>query len=444
MKKLFCLLLGLAFLGGIVFTTGCGSSGSGGILAAFAAVLVFSAVTASTGGAGAAAFAASVRPTPRAAIVATVNTKYEARIYVKDPDWRLATVTTNLELSADGKTLSFPSTNKPGVNVSSSKVEYRIEFVAIGAPDSTDMTKASPNAYLCQYDVSTLTHGESKDVTLNVDPEDTAKALAYDAWTGKNTTGLYFTDFSPDSTKLSTAKTAIEGELNTKLATPQPTFTYTVTTSNAVTAAGTSAVVPSATSVTTYSVSGKVIAADGTSGSEGTTMTLTSTTDSTKTYTATTVAGNYQFDSVPNGTYTLVPTKTSHTFTPTSATVTVNGANVTVANFQAAVGTAPTTPANFNGTWSVVSQSGTSQPQTGTMKITQSGTTVTVTQDLVNITNATVNGGSISFTRSGTSGTAWSDQWNGTINSAETAMSGTWIDLSNPSNQGTWYANKTN
>jgi hypothetical protein len=46
----------------------------------------------------------------------------------------------------------------------------------------------------------------------------------------------------------------------------------------------------------------------------------------------------YTFANVPNGTYTVTPTQAGYTFTPTSATVTVNGANSSVAAFNASGG----------------------------------------------------------------------------------------------------------
>ena len=45
--------------------------------------------------------------------------------------------------------------------------------------------------------------------------------------------------------------------------------------------------------------------------------------------------GNYSFPDMPNGTYTIAPTKPGYTFTPASRTVTVNGGNVTGIDFTA-------------------------------------------------------------------------------------------------------------
>jgi hypothetical protein len=48
--------------------------------------------------------------------------------------------------------------------------------------------------------------------------------------------------------------------------------------------------------------------------------------------------GNYKFTGLPNGTYTVTPQKAGYTFTPNSATVKINGANVSSVNFTASPG----------------------------------------------------------------------------------------------------------
>ena len=44
-------------------------------------------------------------------------------------------------------------------------------------------------------------------------------------------------------------------------------------------------------------------------------------------------SGNYTFSGLANGTYTVTPSKSGYTFTPTSRTVTISGANVTGVSF---------------------------------------------------------------------------------------------------------------
>lgn len=90
---------------------------------------------------------------------------------------------------------------------------------------------------------------------------------------------------------------------------------------------------------TTFNITGTITGSGG-----GATLTLSQagTTVATATEGA---AGNYSFASVANGTYAVTPSKTGFAFSPTSQTVTVNGANVTVPNF-----TATATTFNISGT----------------------------------------------------------------------------------------------
>jgi hypothetical protein len=79
----------------------------------------------------------------------------------------------------------------------------------------------------------------------------------------------------------------------------------------------------------TYSLSGNASAAGN-----GATVTLSGTASATATADG---SGNFTFSGLPNGSYTVTPVKTGYTFNPTSATATVNGANVTGVNFTATV-----------------------------------------------------------------------------------------------------------
>ena len=78
---------------------------------------------------------------------------------------------------------------------------------------------------------------------------------------------------------------------------------------------------------TTYSISGTV---SGPGGS-GATVSLTGT--ATATTTADT-SGNYSFNNLKNGSYTVAPTKSGFTFTPANQPVTISNANVTGLNFS--------------------------------------------------------------------------------------------------------------
>jgi hypothetical protein len=92
---------------------------------------------------------------------------------------------------------------------------------------------------------------------------------------------------------------------------------------------------------TTYSVSGTVTTSTGAAIS-GVSISNGSTSVSTNT------SGQFTFANLANGTYTLTPSLSGYTFSPTSRSATVNGANVTGQNFT---GTAST------GNW--LSQTGT-------------------------------------------------------------------------------------
>jgi hypothetical protein len=80
--------------------------------------------------------------------------------------------------------------------------------------------------------------------------------------------------------------------------------------------------------INTYSISGRVTAKN--KGLSGTTMTLTGAASAT---TTTDTSGNYTFSELLNGSYTVTPSKTGYTFTPTNMAVTISGANVTGRNF---------------------------------------------------------------------------------------------------------------
>jgi len=81
---------------------------------------------------------------------------------------------------------------------------------------------------------------------------------------------------------------------------------------------------------TVYTISGTVTSSGA--GLSGVTMTLGGTAPGTAT---TDASGNYSFTGPLNGSYTVTPSRTSYTFTPTSLAVTVNGANATAQNFTA-------------------------------------------------------------------------------------------------------------
>ena len=83
----------------------------------------------------------------------------------------------------------------------------------------------------------------------------------------------------------------------------------------------------------TYSISGQVTS-NG-SGLSGVTMALSGASSAT---TITDASGNYTFTGLDNGSYTVTPSRTGFTFSPTSSPQTVSGADKTSVNFTATAG----------------------------------------------------------------------------------------------------------
>src|SRR4029078_2630342 len=94
------------------------------------------------------------------------------------------------------------------------------------------------------------------------------------------------------------------------------------------------------TTQTTWSVSGTISTSAG-AGISGVTVS-TGTTSTT-----TNASGAYTLSNLANGTYTLTPSLSGYTFSPTSSSVTVNGANVTGKNFTGTPGANTTPVASF-------------------------------------------------------------------------------------------------
>jgi hypothetical protein len=87
----------------------------------------------------------------------------------------------------------------------------------------------------------------------------------------------------------------------------------------------------------TYSISGLITPAAGGSGA---TVVLSGAASAS---TTTDGSGAFTFSGLANGTYTLTPSRTGYTFSPTSQNVTVSGANVTTGvSFTATLQTSPT------------------------------------------------------------------------------------------------------
>ncbi len=96
--------------------------------------------------------------------------------------------------------------------------------------------------------------------------------------------------------------------------------------------------VATATTAPTYSISGTVIASG--SALQGVTMTLSGTSSRSV---DTDASGNYTFTGLANGNYTVTPSKSGYTFSPTSSSLTVYGANIPGVNFIESSATGSTT-----------------------------------------------------------------------------------------------------
>lgn len=96
----------------------------------------------------------------------------------------------------------------------------------------------------------------------------------------------------------------------------------------------------------TYSIAGAVSGAV----QSGVTVTLSGAGSAS---TTTNGSGNYTFAGLVNGSYTVTPTLTGYTFSPTSAAAAVSGANITGTNFVATAVPAAYTQADLTGAWRI-------------------------------------------------------------------------------------------
>lgn len=132
-------------------------------------------------------------------------------------------------------------------------------------------------------------------------------------------------------------------------------------------------VLAAAGGTTTYTISGTI---SPVVGGAGATVSLTGSSSATTTADAN---GNFSFSGLSNGSYTVTPTKSGYTFSPTNKSVTINGANQTGINFTA----------QSTATWSI---SGSISPVSG-----GSGATVALSGTSSATTTADANG-NFSFT----------------------------------------------
>jgi plastocyanin len=147
----------------------------------------------------------------------------------------------------------------------------------------------------------------------------------------------------------------------------------------------------------TYSISGQVTLTG--SGLSGVTMALTGASSATA---ITDASGNYTFTGLDNGSYTITPSRTGFTFSPTSSPRTVSGADITAVNFSATAGpSAQIVPCPPSGTTNVTIQDFSFTPDNvtisanGIVKWTNNGTTHTVTSGTTPTPDGKFNSGNL-------------------------------------------------
>ena len=114
-------------------------------------------------------------------------------------------------------------------------------------------------------------------------------------------------------------------------------------------------VLPVSSGAPTWTISGTI---SPSSAGAGATVSLSGASTATGSADA---SGNYSFTGLANGTYTVTPTQTGYTFTPTSQSVTINGANAASVNFT---GQSSSQPPGLIGIDATVSTDGSSASTT--------------------------------------------------------------------------------
>ncbi len=114
-----------------------------------------------------------------------------------------------------------------------------------------------------------------------------------------------------------------------------------------------------------WSISGSISPA---ASATGATVTLSGASSATTTADA---SGNYAFNSLGNGSYTVTPSKSGYSFTPANQPATVNGASVTNLNFTVAA-LAPVLSVSSTGVYFSADQGG-SNPQPSSVSVTNTG-----------------------------------------------------------------------
>jgi hypothetical protein len=254
------------------------------------------------------------------------------------------TTATAFTATAQTYTISGTTTGASGATVTLSSGGTTVATITSGASGSTYSFTNVPNG---TYAVTPTLAGysfspSSAAVTVN---GANATATAFTATAQTYTISGTITGASGATVTLSsggsTVATITSGASGTTYSfTNVPNGSYTVTpslagytfspTSASVTVNGanaTASAFAATGSPTTYTISGTI------TGVVGATVTLSSGGSTVATITSGASGTTYSFTNVPNGSYTVTPSLAGYTFAPTSASVTVSGANVTGANF---------------------------------------------------------------------------------------------------------------
>lgn len=141
------------------------------------------------------------------------------------------------------------------------------------------------------------------------------------------------------------------------------------------------------TAAGTYSISGTIT--NNGAALAGVTVTLSGSGSTTAT---TDNSGNYTFSGAQNGSYTIAPSISGYTFTPTSQSVTVNGANLAGNNF-----TATTSAANTYSISGTITSGGTALAGV-TVNLSGSGSTTATTDSSGNYSFSGAQNGSYTIT----------------------------------------------
>jgi hypothetical protein len=209
-------------------------------------------------------------------------------------------------ISADSSgNFTFTGLPNGGYNVTPTKAGYTF------TPASASSTVNGANVTGANFTATVVTYSISGNVSATGSGATVTLGGATSATTTADSSGNFtFTGLSNGSYTVTPAKTG---------------YTFSPTSSPVTVNSGNVAGINFTASLVTYTISGNV-------SSIGANATVTLTGAASANTTADT-SGNYSFTGLPNGSYTVTPTKSGVNFNPTSAPATVNGANVTGLNF---------------------------------------------------------------------------------------------------------------